>query len=72
MSFFAVTVKQPIVFLKQPILFPLASLYNVVKFAYACLNYFSFSNLAFGQIRIECASEYDNKRLYPLVFLKAL
>ena len=51
---FAVTVKQPIVF-------PLAPLYNAAKFAYACLNHFSFSNLAFGQIYIECASEFDNK-----------
>jgi len=32
---FAVTVKQPIVFAKQPIVFPLTSLYNAAKFAYA-------------------------------------
>jgi len=32
---FAVTVKQPIVSMKQPIIFPLTPLYNVVKFAYA-------------------------------------
>ena len=51
---FAVTVKQPIVF-------PLASLYNAVKFAYAWLNHFSFSNLAFGQIYIQCALKFDNK-----------
>jgi len=71
-SFFAVTVKQPIVFSKQPIVFPLAPLCNAAKFAYGWLNHSSFSNLAFGQIYIECASEFDNKRLYPLVFLKAL
>ena len=69
---FVVIVKQPIVFSKQPIVFPLAPLYNAIKFAYAWLNHFSFSNLDFGQIYIECASESDNKRLYPLVFLKAL
>ena len=32
---FAVTVKQPIVSAIQPIVFPLAPLYNAVKFAYA-------------------------------------
>jgi len=32
---FAVTVKQPIVFSKQLIVFPLAPLYNAAKFAYA-------------------------------------
>jgi len=31
----AVTVKQPIVSAKQPIVFPLAPLYNATKFAYA-------------------------------------
>ena len=62
---FAITVKQPIVF-------PQAPLYNVVKFAYPWLNLFSFSNLAFIQIYIVCASKSDNKILYSLVFLKAL
>jgi len=55
---FAVTVKQPIVF-------PLAPLYNAGKFAYARLNHSSFSNLAFGQIYIERASEF----VYPLACL---
>jgi len=32
---FAVTVKQSIVFSKQPIIFPLAPFYNAAKFAYA-------------------------------------
>jgi len=57
---------------KQPIVFPLAPLYNAAKFAYALLNHSSFSNLAFGEIYIECALESDNKILYPLVFLNAL
>jgi len=39
---FAVIVKQPIVFSKQPIVLPLAPLYNVAKFAYAWLNLFLF------------------------------
>jgi len=69
---FAVTVKQPIVFSKQPIVFPLAPLYNATKFSYAGLSHSSFSNLAFGQICFGCASEFDNKRLHPVIFLKAL
>jgi len=69
---FVVTVKQPIIFSKQPIVFPLTPLYYAAKFAYAGLNHSFFSNLAFGQIYIECASKFDNKRLYSLVFLKAL
>jgi len=35
MFFFVVIEKQPIVFWKQPIVIPLASLYNAAKFSYA-------------------------------------
>ena len=44
---FAVTVKQPIVFSKQLIVFPLAPLYNAAMLAYARLNLFLFSKSCF-------------------------